>query len=366
MLIDWVTARAGMQHFPREDWDKLRGLSNRIMCFSPSTGEVVYESCSWASIRSDSHSIAFRVGSDAVWLQGSPARVCGSGDAVFGSGAASALDLSGCVLAMVRFVADQVGVAFPVDPQSWEVSRVDVTENILLDDLAGVRVALRCLRECEGGRYRVSQQAGDTVYWSHRSRLRSGKAYAKGPHLQYLTGRKDYVGKRYTPAEIESAGRLLRLELRLGAQWWRRRSGRDGSAAPWTWKTAEARKELNPAWYEIESDELMKEWVEYFERMIGDKEMSESTDIKARIFQAANTEGQGKAAYGCWLLIEREGWEKARECFSKRSWYRHLQIIHAAGLGDADISAGKVVPFRQKMVVAERVTSWSELMQRAA
>lgn len=43
---------------------------------------------------------AYRVGSDSVWMQGSPARVIGDGDALFGSGAAAALDLPGCVLRM--------------------------------------------------------------------------------------------------------------------------------------------------------------------------------------------------------------------------------------------------------------------------
>lgn len=363
MLIDWITARAAMEHFPRESWDELRLYSDRIVRFCPRTGDVVYESCAWDSIRSDSHQIAFRVGADAVWIQGSPARVFGSGDAVFGEGASSALDLAGCVVRMAGFAAGQIGVAFPLDPQAWDVSRVDVTENILLDDLPAVRIALRVLRECEGGRYRVSQQAGDTVYWSHHSRLRSGKAYAKGPHLRYLLGKGDYSGRPYTEVEVGAAERLLRLELKLGAQWWRRRAGRDGSPGPWTWRTTEARTAGNPEWYDITPDQLKSEWNEYFERMVGDVEMNESTDIKARIVAAAGSEGQGRAAYGCWLLIEREGWESARECFSKRTWYRHLKVFHVAGLGDADISAGRVVPFRQKMAVGSRVSSWGELMQ---
>ena len=76
---------------------------------------------------------------------------------------------------MVAFASTHLGIWLPDHPEVWIVSRADITQNIMLDSLSDVRVALRYLRECEGGRYRVSQQAGDTVYWSHRSRLRKGR-----------------------------------------------------------------------------------------------------------------------------------------------------------------------------------------------
>lgn len=194
MLIDWLTARVGYSAFPVPDWIKLTLLGDRIMRYCPRSGEVSWETSAWDSIRSDSHQIAFRVTGDSVLIQGSPARVCGKGDAVFGSGPALALDLTGCLNRMIRFVSGIVGVEMPSDLRLWTVTRIDITGNILLDDLAAVRIALRILRECEGGRYRVSQQAGDTVYWSHQSRLRSGKAYAKGPQVEYMISRKGYTG----------------------------------------------------------------------------------------------------------------------------------------------------------------------------
>ena len=75
-----------------------------------------------------------------------------------------------------------------------------------------MRDALRILRDCEGGRYRVSQQA-----WRHLSTgrknpsSRKGKAYAKGPHLTYQMGRTGYSGRQYTRDEITGSNRLLRL-----------------------------------------------------------------------------------------------------------------------------------------------------------
>jgi II/X family phage/plasmid replication protein len=350
MLVDWMTARIDYGHIDRDQWDNLRLLTDRVMRFCPRTGETKWEAGAWDSVRSDSHQIAFRVGSDAVWLQGSPARVCGDGDAVFGSGASAALDLVGCLQRMVSFVSGQVGVSLPSDPEKWQVSRIDITGNLLLDDLAAVRVALRVLRDCEGGRYRVSQQSGDTVYWSHRSRLQSGKAYAKGPHVEYMVKRPGYTGRRYTPAEMALVEKLLRLELKLGSQFLRERVGK--------------------AWFLITPDELKSYWCDYFLRMIGSAEMSTEADVKDRIFDLVIdgeqiSEGRAKAAYGCFLMIKNEGWEKAREAYSKPTWYRHLKVLHLAGLGDADIAAGTVVSFRRRVIESQMVSSWAEL-QRVA
>lgn len=96
--------------------------------------------------------------------------------------------------------------------------------------------------------------------------------------------------------------------------------------------------------------------------MIGGAEMANDSSLQANILNAAPTEGQGKAAYGCWAMIQSQGWEKARDCYTKTTWYRNLKILRSAGLGDADISAGKVVALRQRIIEAQAVSSWSELL----
>lgn len=350
MLIDWITARIEYGHIAPEYWQMLRLLTDRVMRFCPATGETRWEAGAWDSVRSDSHQIAFRVGSDAVWLQGSPARVCGDGDAVFGSGPSAALDLVGCLQRMVAFVSSRIGVPLPSEPSQWLVSRIDVTGNLLLDDLPAVRIALRVLRECEGGRYRVSQQSGDTVYWSHRSRLQSGKAYAKGPHIEYMIKRPGYSGRVYTSSEIGLVQRLLRLELKLGSQFLRERVGK--------------------LWFEISRDDLVNYWSLFFERMVGSSEVCTESDLRQRLREVVIdgepiSDGRANAAYGCFLMIKNEGWEKARLAFSKSTWYRHLKILHLAGLGDADIAAGTVVSFRRRIIDSQVVSSWAEL-QRVA
>lgn len=339
MLIDWISAYLPMDAIPVEDWRHLQSLTDRVRRFCPKTGELRWETSAWESVRSDSHQIAFRVTGDAVFVQGSPARVCGSGDAVFGEGPSAALDLVGCLDRMISFVSVPLGVSLTRDVTKWHVSRIDITGNLLLDDLPAVRVALRTLRECEGGRYRVSQQAGDTVYWSHKSRLRSGKAYAKGPHIDYQLKKSDYTGREYSVNERLLINRLLRLELKLGAQWLRERAG-----CPW---------------YALDNERLTNEWRDYFERMIGEADMT-TDNIEDRIKSVADTDGQAKAAYSLFLLIQAKGWQKAREVTSKTTWYRSLKFLHKAGLGDADISAGNVVQFRRKVLECQVIHSWAD------
>lgn len=340
MLIDWISASLTREQIGESKWVHLEGLTDRIIRMCPKTGEVRYQSAAWDQIRSDSHQVMVQVSGSHLRMQGSPARVCGDGDTVFGSGPSRVLDLVGCVERMARFVGSIAGVDLGIHPMSWRVSRVDVTGNLALGDAAEVRQALSILRDCEGGRYRVSQQSGDTVYWGGKSGHRRGKAYAKGPHLSHLRSQPTYTGRDYTGTEITSAGRLLRLELTLGRKFWQQK---------------------DEPWFETTGGELAELWENYWGQMIGDADMKTESDVKQRIFEQAKTEGQGRAAYGMWLLIQSEGWEKAREATARTTWYRNLKILRAAGLGDADISAGRVVQLRRKVLDAQLVESWAEL-----
>lgn len=356
MLIDYLTARFPYELMPSGLPEKLRLMGDRNCRYCPKTGEVRYDSQCWESIRSDSHQITIRAGSDALWVAGSPARVCDRGDAVMGAAPSSTLDLPGCLSAIVDFLSVQTGHDLPRTPSQWIICRIDVTQNLKLDDLASVRVALRYLRDCEGGRYRVSQKSGDTVYWGGKSRLRRGKAYAKGPHIEYMLSRPDYTGCEYTDEEKALANKLLRLELTLGAQYIRERAG-----CPW---------------YEITPEMLRGQWADYFNRMIGEATMKTDGDVKGRVLEAATRivqekypnrsgKGQAQAAYSMWLLIQAEGWQAVKENTAERTWYRNLTILRAAGLGDMDISAGKVIPFRQKIIECQQVNTWDDLRKAA-
>lgn len=340
MLIDWLSLRLDDKDCPDwGGWRPLRDWGDRILRWCPATGEHRWEIAAWDSIRSDSHQLAIKAGGGSFYVQGSPARVMGSGDTVFGAGDAGR-DIVQCASMMIAFAARLVYVDPVPHYRLWHLTRADITANYLLPSLAGVRVALSELRNVEGGRYRVSQQAGDTVYWSHLSRHRAGKAYSKGPHLRHLLKQSTYTGCRYTDADLDLADRLLRLELRLGSKWF---------------------YQLPIPWYRLLWDNLKEQHDEYFLRMVG-VEGLEGVDMSFvdRFIQVAPTEGQGKAAARSWALVQAMGWQAARDTMPKSTWYRHQQIWKAAGLGDSDISAGRVVSLRRPLIM-HPVSSWEDL-----
>lgn len=337
MLIDWVTAKLHLSNINSDLHHYLSGLGDRIVRFCPFTGETRYELTAWDSIRSDSHSLAYKVSGEHLYLQGSPARVEADGDSVFGGRFTSALDLQNSLQLMINKFCSHFTIILPV-AKHWKISRVDVTNNLYLPSLSDVRSALTMLRDCEGGRYRVSAQAGDSVYWSKTSALRKGKAYAKGPHLGYLMNKKGYDGYQYSDQQIEQAGHLLRLELTLGSQFWRERAD---------FKTADA-------------NFLREQWESYFGRMLG-AETVKTDNLLSELEKVAKTKGQAKATYAFFLLLNSVGWEIAKEMTSKSTFYHHLKNLRAAGLGDMDISKGRIVEFRRPLVLAEEVTSWHQL-----
>lgn len=336
MLIDRLTFRYSLLNFTRSQVDELRLISDQIIRFNPKTGEVKFQTSAWDSIKRDSHQVTFHVGSSDLTISGSPARVFGDGDAVFGSSFSSQLDISGCLLAMSRHVSKALNILLPTDISSYTVTRVDVTKNLLFDSLPQVKDALLILRDCEGGRYRVSQQAGDSVYWSQTSQLRSGIAYAKGPQIKNMIKYRDYTGKNYSEQEIELADRLLRLELKLASKFFKRND-----------------------WKDLKPKDLKNQWDTYFMRMIGSRHIKNDEDVKTRIFELAKNKRVATAAYGCWNIIGNEGWERAREMYTESTWYRHLKLLKNVGLGDADISVGKVAPL--KIIESREISTWSEL-----
>lgn len=344
MLIDWLSLRLDSSSCPDwGGWVRLREWGDRILRYCPYTGETKWEVSAWDSIRSDSHQLAIKAGAGGLWVQGSPARVMGVGDTVFGAGV-EGRDIQACARAMIAFVARLLHVSPVPHFRLWVVTRADITGNYDLGSPASVRVALAELRNVEGGRYRVSQQAGDTVYYSHLSRHRAGKAYAKGPHLVHLLKQSTYTGCQYLESDLALAHRLLRLELRLGSKWFH---------------------QLPVPWYCLTWDNLKEQHDDYFMRMVG-VEGLEGVDMAFvdRFIAVAPSEGQGKAAARTWALVQTMGWQATRDAMPRSTWFLHQKIWKAAGLGDADISAGRVVNLRRPLLLRP-VSSWEELRRVA-
>lgn len=335
-MIDWLTLRCPLDCLLDGARLAVCTHGDRIQRICSKTGEIRFETSAWDSVRSDSHQIAVRVAGD-LWIQGSPARLIGDGDAVFSSGASANQDVVGCAQRMIAFVSHYFSCELPPH-ESWIVSRIDVTKNLKLGSLVEVRDALAIMRETSGGRYRASIPAGDTAYWSKGSTVRSAKAYAKGPHLKHLGKKKDYTGRVYTAEEVANANKILRLELTLRRKFFKEN-----------------------VWHELSSEALDREWEKFFGQMIGDLKVKNDSELFEKVIEVAPTPGQGKSAYALWTLIKNEGWERARSLTTERTWYRNLKILKAAGLGDADISCGRVVQLRKKIITFREVHSWSEL-----
>ena len=335
MLIDWMTLSTDASLLDHCTVMKLKGKQDRMMRISPE-GEVKWVMPCRTNIRSDSHQITVRIGS-YLDIQGSPARTKGTRENIFGEA-----DPVDAFLDVVRFLTDVIEAPLPYDPRSWKLTRMDVTGNFDLGSLANVRQALNYLRHVEGGRYQVKTEA-ETVYWAKSSRLRAGKAYAKGPHMRYLV-KKGHAN--LTPDQLSLVDRLLRLEMRLGAQFWRERANR--------------------RWYEWSSEQLYEQFMVYFGQFIGKVEIVEVHKLLDELIKVAPTPGLAKAAYRTWLLIQSHGVEEARELMSERTWYLHKRLLQQCGVSWADFHHQALVPFRRKTIVlSDPVRSWEDLIARS-
>lgn len=333
-MIDWLTLKLDGSLLSPDVRAKFVQRQDKIVKLSPD-GEVLWETPARTSIRSDTHQITVRLASDLV-IFGSPARVMHSNN-VFGS-----TDMIECFHAMREYVASQLEIILPTSPKIWKCTMIDITENYMLDSLSEVKQALNYLRHSEGGRYQVRTSA-ETIYWSKTSRLRAGKAYAKGPHLEYQK-KKGQI--KITDDRLQAAQKLLRLELRLGSQFWRERSEK--------------------SWYEYTSNDLCRIHNDYFSQFIGDIELTENDDVLEKL-NSITTDGQAFAAYRTWKLIRTDGMETTRSLMPKSTWYRHKKLLNKVGISWADFKNGNIVPFRKKTIMlSEPIKSWGEISNRTS
>lgn len=337
-MLDWLTLRVDASILDEAALASFRSSQDRILRLDPG-GAIKWEIPAHESIRSDSHQVTVRLGSD-LSIKGSPARVMGK-DNVFGSD-----DIVACAQAMLSFVAQTREITLP-RYTAWRLTRADITHNYDLGSAAAVRQALHELSIAEGGRYQKQCHAG-TVYWSSRSSVRSGKAYAKGPHMlvQVRAGKASF-----TEEEMELGQRLLRLELQLKSWYWR--------------------EQAQKPWYEYTANDFQRIHEEYFTPLIGTIEVVQMDNVREKCIDAAQQLGKpeswGMGAYRYWVLIREVGFEEARALTPRTSHYRYLKTLRLAGLGYADFQARNITPLRRKPVIlGEPSRSWCELRGRKA
>lgn len=357
MLIDFLTLKLPVEELTPEAHEKAAKLCDFMQRICAQSGEILYSVSVTASVRSDSHQISVRYTGTHLEIFGSPARLFGDGDAVFGAGSSAALDIQGCALRMIQFVRAHSGIELPSDLTLYKCRRVDVTQNLLLDDFEQVKQALSLLRDDQAGRLGVNKKPNaDSVYWGGQnngqgSRFKKAKAYAKGPHLVHLrkqfSSKKASVelrgGRQYSDEEIDSAHRLLRLELQLCGKWFDKYD-----------------------WLSIDAERLVKEWEDFFMKKIGDSELVTDQDIEKKVKQHCEANGisptTARSALKTWYSIKTLGFNKAKEMTATATWYRHKKLLSDSGLSDLDFSHGTVVPLRtQKLIEARQVNTWQQL-----
>ncbi|MBS0356648.1 MAG: hypothetical protein JSR83_22410 [Proteobacteria bacterium] len=339
-MIDWMTLRYPLAKLPPAIQDRVLSALGRITCVSPD-GEIRWEKpvLDLDALRSDTPGLCWTVtgGADGemrLTIGASPAFIT-YGNNVFGSS-----EVRECAGVLTRFASKCLASILP-PAHEWECRRIDFTENYALSSKREVKQFLRQLITADAGRAKATSGGGDSVYWNKGSDLRKGKGYGKGDQLRKLVNdRKAEISDDL----LELADRLARLELTLGARWFRRLA------------------EEGRNWWDLTTEELQKQHEQYFERFIGKQEVTDMGMLLEELEKVAPTKGRALAAHRTWAMIKAIGYELARESMPRATWFLHLKYLRAAGLSDADIGAGNVLPFRRREIcIAQPVRSWAEL-----
>ncbi|WP_428625426.1 phage/plasmid replication protein, II/X family [Sedimenticola sp.] len=340
-LIDYLSLFLPREAYPAwEGWERVKQSLDRIVRFDPATGAQKWEILASEPLRSDSHQINVKVTASGILIFGSPARVQGSGCALFGTGLATR-DARQSGLEMVRFVCDQWKIPMIPVIETWQCRRMDITRNFDTGSKENAIQVVNELRGTEGGRYRGDSRHATTITFNHNSQLARAIIYVKGPQLRKQMKKNTYTGLRYSADQLDQADRLVRFERRLMSQYWREnRSGKPWYT--WTWK------------------DCMAEWDKYFGRFLGSEiKVTDSNQIE-KIQEAAPTPGQGRAAAATWAMIQTLGHDAVKTAMAERTWYLHKKILLAAGIGEAELQKGKLIPIYRKIVLRP-VESWHDL-----
>lgn len=343
LMIDWMTLRIPIDRLGSSIHSRLQSATGRMVCIrADGTKAWVKAYLDIDQIRSDMPGLYWTIQGDAhgatlLTIGGSPASI-EHGINVFGSD-----DIRHCANILVRFASCSFDAILPpID--LWQCRRLDITENYDMGSPEAVKQALRILLSTDSTRRRATsdRNGGDSVYWSPKSDLISGKAYHKGPQIRYLHRKNklpfdDETVEKYA----RLADQLLRLELKLGSRWFRR---------------------TQQHWLYLEPNTLRQIHIDFFSRFIGKIEVTEMSNLRELCEQCAPTIGQGRAAYCTWLNIRAIGYDQAKASTPRSTWYRSLKVLRAAGLSDSDLCSSNVVPLRRKhLVLTEPVLSWDEL-----
>lgn len=346
MLIDWLTLR-----HPLNDTigtyvhEKVKDCIGKTFCTRPD-GSIrwVKNDLDIEKLRSDSQGLFWSITNDGdsqqyLTIGASPSSLEFGGVNVFGS-----LDIEYGAQVLLSHARKALSAILP-SFEHWQCRRVDVTCNYDLGNIAQVKQGLNLLLRTDAPRRRTNSdtKGGDTVYWNKTSDLRAGKAYHKGAHLRKQVRR----GECECPEELlDKADNLLRLELKLGARWFRR---------------------LEKVWHKLTDADLLNEHQSFFGALIGQGiEVKDMGTLLRELEKVCPTPGSALAAHKTFALIKSVGYTQTKQSTPKATFMRHCAFLRACGISSAELCAGEIIPFKvRKMVIAEPVRWWDEIRKVA-
>ena len=334
-LIDWLTLRLPSSRLSSPALAALQDHQG-VLTKTTAAGELHWRAHPREEIRSGWHRLGWHLNERRLELSGSPARLQHPNN-VFGD-----RDPHRCALDMIGFFNRHTGISLPEQVALWNCTRLDVTVNHLLGSEADVLEALRCMMGVSGGHLRAETRSG-SVYWNAGSQLRSGKAYQKGPHLEYQIRK----GEAWAPPEqVVLCNRMLRLELSLRSQFWRERA--------------------RLAWHEWTAQGIEAEHQRYFAPMMDALKVVDTSDLLQSL-RRVSSKGAATAAYGTWLAIRTDGLDRVRGRMSDATFYRHKHLLFEVGMTWGDLQASNLVPLRRRSIeIGQPVHSWAELREAAS
>lgn len=349
MLIDWLTLRFPLNsELGSHLVGRIRDCLGMVVSFKPDgTEKWRRNDLDIDKLRSDSEGLFWSITADAdsqlyLSIGASPSSIEFDGMNVFGS-----LDVEHCACVLLRCASMALAAVLP-HWSKWQCRRMDITANYDMGSAAQVKQALRLLLSTDAPRRRTNsdKRGGDSVYWNPTSDLQAGKAYHKGAHLRMMQRKGAILLSEET---LQLADNLIRLELKLGARWFRR---------------------LNSNWQSLQPEQLCAFHQKFFAALIGssDVEVSDMGKLLEELEKVAPSPGQALAAHRTFALIKTIGYTQNQESVPGSTFRRHCKYLRAAGLSSADLCAGKVLELRKRSLVIEQpVLSWDDIkVNRAA
>lgn len=348
MLIDWLTLRTPISDIQDADLQALMPYLATLEVKNALTGDILKSKLvvDIDNVRSDFQGMVWSITSNGVVkylnIGASPASL------EFGSNLFGSADYDYCkslLLAHARKVLK--GVMLFND--GWLPRRIDVTQNYFLQSQYQVKDALHILRSSDGIRQKATVQAGDSVYWGYKSHFRGGKAYDKYSQALELNRKAIKAGKPaiYTPEQLEIMQSILRLELKLGRQFF----------------------DEHPDETILTQQFLQNEHEEFFNKFIGNAEVTDMDSLYKRLQETAPSAGRARAAYDTYLRIKQLGYAFTEQSMATSTFRLHRQYLKAAGLCDSDLTSAQIIELRKRKINLEPVYSWehlSELHKKAA